>query len=524
MNRRLVLIALLVGFVTSCAESSGDEASRLLDLPTQPNLDGMRGGLFHDFLKDGKYDAAGHPVDAEVFQGSEGCAPTTGAVGDRGIAVDAETSESGLLCAGTTKSLGDGTFALNVRALMMTEQAPDAAVVGGEQPVFEIVVLEGERELATRSVTAADFGGKGVERDVAVNFVHRGDGPVRFEVRWPGSTSARLSYVEVFRSTPRLVVSPASQPLTTAAPTFEISMQDPPEGVSFKVACDGIDLTQTLNALLDSGEGERIETAFRIVVRAPTDRMLMDCPASSRVTVEAVGGGWARETSRVTYFAEPIPCGYSNDDPNAVRVLLTGFEPFPADSDRDNSSKEAVDAYVLGPPTAGIAVMRAVLPVEYDAAPALIEDLMERCAPDVIIGFGQGRSTVDVETIAYNRKDTAAVAGGVPDNRGVVYGGDPIVAGGPAQWQTGLPVDTILTQLEGAGIRARSSVDPGRYVCNNLFYTVMDFVADRPEKTGGFVHLPRIPHVDAEARETLRKTVATVVDSAIRARQARFVR
>lgn len=512
VRKSLFVFAMLV--VVGCSDTAGEDRA-IVDIPREQNEDAQPGGLFHDFVVDGKTDAAGHPVGAEVFEGGVRCEPTTGVDAKVGIAAEVGFDDAGVLCQAETSRLGDGTFALNARAMMTASSK--SGPLAEDATILEIAVydLDGE-ELATRDVTAADFGEEASERDLAVTFRHRGDSPVRFEVRWTGAASARLTYVELFRSTPRLLISPASQPLELGGgPVFEISMQDPPNDLSFEVMCDDVDVSQTLTELLDSGDAEWTETDFRTVVRAPAEQLLANCATPTRVTVRAMAGQWERETSRVTYYDRPIPCEFTDEGPSKTRILLTGFEPFPADSDRDNSSKEAVEAYATGELPEGVSVMRAILPVEYDSAAALLEDMIARCEPDVIVGFGQGRSVVDVEMTAYNRKDTAAVAGGVPDNRGLVYGGAPIVEGGPAERKTELPVETIISRLELMGIGARASNDPGRYICNNIFYATMNAIEATPEKTGGFVHLPRIPYVGEAEREQLRQTVATVVESTL---------
>lgn len=515
--KHLKTLAILgaLALLTSCADTQSDGEREIVDIPRQQNTDAQPGGLFHDFVIDGKTDAAGHPVGAEVFDGAERCEPTTGIDAKVGIAAEIGFDEAGILCQSETQRLGDGTFALNARALMMASKSNPSA----DSEILEITVfdLDGE-EIATRSITAADFGEQGAEQDLAVTFRHRGDSAVRFEVRWTGNASARLTYVEVFRSTPRLVISPASQPLEiSGGPTFEIEMQDPPDNLRFEVYCDEMDLSQRLVDLIESGDAFWTDTEFRTLVEAPADQLMADCPSPSRVTVRAMAGEWERNTSRVTYYAEPIPCEYVGEATAETRILLTGFEPFPADSDRDNSSKEAVEAYANGALPAGVAVMRAILPVEYDSAAALLEDMIDRCEPDIVVGFGQGRSVVDIERTAYNRKDTAAVAGGVPDNRGFVYGGAPIVEDGPAEMTTELPIESILSKLDAAGINARESNDPGRYICNNIFYATMNSVAES-DRLGGFVHLPRIPFVGDAEREELRQTVAAVVDSTLELR------
>ena len=516
MSLRKLAMGLALALLTvGCADTSEEGGGELLEGTAPTDRDSQPGGLYHDFIKQGKYDAAGHPRDAEVFEGGGGCSPATGVVGKKEIGAKAGRDEAGIVCKGTTESLGDGTFTLNTRAMLAPQKgAPPAE----DAAILEIAVFEDGEETASRTLTATDFGEPGTLRDLAATFRHRGDGGVRFEVRWTGEASVRFSYAEVFRASERLVVSPASGVLDLdGEPTFEIEMRDAPDDLSFEVTCDDVDLTDTLASLIEDGEATREATEFRTIVSAPAPRLFDGCELPSTVTVHAMSDGWTRETSRVTYLGDPIPCQFatSGGKPGGTKVLVTGFEPFPADSRNDNSSQAAVEAYADEPPSENVAVMPAVLPVEYDTAPDLIAGLVDRCDPDVVIGFGQGRTAVDVEQIAYNRKDTAAIAGGIPDNRGVVYGGAPIVEGGPAERQTELPVDTILSDLDQLEIDARPSEDPGRYVCNNTFYGIMQIVAPDPATTGGFVHLPRIPDVGESERETLRQTVATVVEETV---------
>jgi pyroglutamyl-peptidase len=132
----------------------------------------------------------------------------------------------------------------------------------------------------------------------------------------------------------------------------------------------------------------------------------------------------------------------------------------------------------------------------------------------VVIGFGQGRSQVDLETTAYNLKDSSEIAGGVPDNRGIIGGGEPILAGAAAELSSGLPLDLVRARIAARGIAVGASDDPGRYVCNNLFYRIMTASAGSSRRAG-FVHLPRIASVDDPEREMLRSVVTETVAAAV---------
>src|SRR5690606_26861390 len=109
-------------------------------------------------------------------------------------------------------------------------------------------------------------------------------------------------------------------------------------------------------------------------------------------------------------------------DPDGARVLVTGFQPFPADVGHDNVSAVAVGA--IDPAALrGARVMRLVLPVEYDRAAAAVVGAIARGRPDVVICFGQGGAELALEEIAYNLQDGGGPAGGRPDNRGAIRAG-----------------------------------------------------------------------------------------------------
>jgi pyroglutamyl-peptidase len=297
---------------------------------------------------------------------------------------------------------------------------------------------------------------------------------------------------------------------------LQLELTDPPGGVSFRAACGETDRTDALAALLADGTATQTTTDFRTFVSVPAAALLDGCALPTRLKVSAVTDSWVRETSRVTYRAAPPACAFEGA---GTRVLLTGFEPFPADSSSDNVSEQAVQGFDPGA-VADVTLMRLTLPVEYDTAAAWVNDVVDRCQPDVLVGFGQGRTAVDLETTAYNVKDTSEVSGGVPDNRGVIMGGEPVVEGGPDEVSSGLPLQRILDGLRNAGVEAGMSDDPGRYICNNVFYTMVRAAEGTP-RVGGFVHLPRMVTVDEAAARQLQIVVETTVSEAVALRRSR---
>jgi pyroglutamyl-peptidase len=480
--RRLAVILLALGACVPDATAPGES-----------RRDSARDGLYRDFL-DGKFDEAGHPLGAVVWDAETACAGTAVA---EGVQVEAGDRPV-VMCELASGAIGRGRFTVNVRAL---------AVELSDASGLRIVVRDaGGDELATREVPMAHFTEPLVYQNLPVTFTHRTDGAVRIEVEALGG-ALRIDHVELFRARRGVAISPGSGTLA-GDDLVEIEVLDPPLGWQLELSCavpgGELDLSEELEALIVSGEADRLEAEFRTLVTAPA-RLFEACGRPARVAARMVAG-WRSEAARVTWRAGAPDCAFAAKA--ARRVLITGFEPFPADAWHGNSSEEAVTAYEPDDP--GVSVMRLILPVEWQTAAAWVTDVIERCEPDVVIGFGQGRSAVDVETTAYNVMDSSDVSGGVPDNRGLVHGGTPIEAGGPAERQTRLPVDDILAELAARSVEAAESDDPGRYICNNLFYAIMAAVEDTGA-VAGFIHLPYMARFgDAE-----RALLADVVDTAV---------
>lgn len=166
------------------------------------------------------------------------------------------------------------------------------------------------------------------------------------------------------------------------------------------------------------------------------------------------------------------PAASSIRRPAAAGVLITGFEPF---GGSDVNSSQIV-AEALG----GV-----VLPVSYARAADALRDAVRAADPEVVICFGQAdRESISVERFALNLDGSES-----EDNDGVVSALE-IDPGGPVAYRSTLPVDEIVAALRAEDIPAEASRDAGGFLCNHVFYVLMDLLAERPGTTGGFVHVP----------------------------------
>jgi pyroglutamyl-peptidase len=184
----------------------------------------------------------------------------------------------------------------------------------------------------------------------------------------------------------------------------------------------------------------------------------------------------------------------------APRILLTGFEVFGGHS-ANPSEKLAtrLDGEWVGPAR----VVGRVLPVSIAKLDGAINEILAETKPVAVVALGlaEREATIRLETTGYNELDFR-----IPDNDGKKRRG-PIDKAGPAKRAASLPLAASLKALLAAGIPARLSDDPGRFLCNAALY---GFLARAGRMPCGFVHLPQTPEMVARALKKDPKTDASL--------------
>lgn len=172
-----------------------------------------------------------------------------------------------------------------------------------------------------------------------------------------------------------------------------------------------------------------------------------------------------------------------------VRVLLTGFGPFPGAPLNPSAAMVAAVARRRRPAKDGIEIATHVFPTVYDAVARDLPALIDRLDPDAIVLVGLAARTpfLRVEASARNRASTL-----LPDvaKRTPVRG--PIRTGGPSRLASRGPLRAIARAQRALGLDARVSMDAGRYLCNFALYMALDHVAARARpRVCLFLHVPR---------------------------------
>lgn len=163
-------------------------------------------------------------------------------------------------------------------------------------------------------------------------------------------------------------------------------------------------------------------------------------------------------------------------------ILLTGFDIWPEVT--YNSSWLAVSR---SQPFCRSSIRKTMLPVSWKQAPI---NLTEQLDSDVIavlaFGMAPNSNVVSVEEVANNHCDLNARD---IDGRGPAY--QQVRPGGPLSYVSTLPIESMVSSLNSDGIPAQISSYAGNFLCNFVFYTLMDNLAVVGRTIpAGFVHLP----------------------------------
>lgn len=191
-----------------------------------------------------------------------------------------------------------------------------------------------------------------------------------------------------------------------------------------------------------------------------------------------------------------------------MRVLVTGFGPFPGVSDNPSGAAARELQRLADAGEFEFELVTAVLPVDFAEIPGLIRELMAEYSPDLVIATGvdAGADGLAVERVAVNLMDAR-----IPDSSGAQPADRPVIPGGPGGYLATLPVKAVRAALEATGIPARLSLSAGTYGCNAAMYAVLH---EAPAGTrGGFIHVP-------PAEKIAPERVAEALVAAIRAAAA----
>jgi len=172
---------------------------------------------------------------------------------------------------------------------------------------------------------------------------------------------------------------------------------------------------------------------------------------------------------------------------SAAPVLITGFEPFGGDT--LNPSQQVAQA-LAGELIAGHPVRAVTLPCAFETALPALHAAIDASRPCLVLALGLAgsRSAVSIERVAVNLVDAR-----IADNAGAQPIDMPVIMDAPAAHFARLPLKAMLAGLIEAGLPAELSYSAGSFVCNQVFFGLMQRLRAWPAVRGGFIHLPPLP-------------------------------
>jgi pyroglutamyl-peptidase len=150
-----------------------------------------------------------------------------------------------------------------------------------------------------------------------------------------------------------------------------------------------------------------------------------------------------------------------------MKALVTGFDAFGGDKVNPSSAAIARLKRKLG----RLALHTAILPTSYARSAIALRGAIHEVRPDIVLCVGQagGRSELSLERVAINVQDAR-----IKDNDGKQPIDREVVRDGSAAHFTTLPIKACVAELRRAGLPAGVSNSAGTFVCNHIFYSLMD--------------------------------------------------
>ena len=186
-----------------------------------------------------------------------------------------------------------------------------------------------------------------------------------------------------------------------------------------------------------------------------------------------------------------------------LRVLITGFGPFPGAPYNPTQPLVARLTRLRRPALTDVELLSHIFPVTYRAVDQELPKLLAKLRPQALLMFGlAGRTThLRIETRARN-----AVTLLWPDAAQTrVRKGS--IGLGPDAMMFGPHTAKLLRAARATGIDARPSRDAGAYLCNYLSWRAIESAGtDKHLQLAAFIHIPPL----ARSGTSLRKGVSRI--------------
>lgn len=176
------------------------------------------------------------------------------------------------------------------------------------------------------------------------------------------------------------------------------------------------------------------------------------------------------------------------------KILIYGFENF--SSYKENPSNNLVKQIISLNPI----IQSIILPVA-DNAWTILEKEINKTKPELIIGFGMApaRSKVSVEIIAINKKHNQNL-----EDYSKLSENEPIIKNEYLALETNFNAKKLIEFLKKENIPADYSFNPGTFICNQVYYQLLNYIKIQKNIQCIFIHIP------LEKEEIMQKDNKTI--------------
>src|SRR6187431_1276035 len=194
---------------------------------------------------------------------------------------------------------------------------------------------------------------------------------------------------------------------------------------------------------------------------------------------------------------------------NKLRILITGFGPFPGAPYNPTQPLVARLLRLRRPAFSDVELSGHIFPVSYRAVDRELPQMLAKHRPQTLLMFGLASRTpyVRIETRARNAITTLwPDADHIRVRKGSIAGGADAMTFGPHTAK-------LLRAARATGIDARASRDAGAYLCNYLSWRAIESVnTDKHLQLASFIHIPLLAR-DTTPQRAPRITLEQLVDA-----------
>ena len=193
-----------------------------------------------------------------------------------------------------------------------------------------------------------------------------------------------------------------------------------------------------------------------------------------------------------------------------LRILITGFGPFPGAPYNPTQSLVARLTRLRRPALADVELASHIFPVTYRDVDQELPKLLAKLRPQALLMFGLAARTAHVRIETRARNAVTLLWPDAAQTR--VRKGS--IGLGPDAMMFGPHTAKLLRAARATGIDARPSRDAGAYLCNYLSWRAIE-AADTDDhlQLAAFIHIPLLARSTSLRKDTSRITLEELVDA-----------